>query len=426
MIGTKRSLRSSGRDASEDAEGRVCGLFAGVGGLEFGLHESGFRPAFLCEINPAAQAVLKQRFPGVPLHQDVTTLERLPAAEVVTAGFPCQDLSMAGIKVGIAGDRSGLVSKLLDLLEDASADPGRRPKWLVIENVPYMLHLHGGKAMSYIAERLEGLGYRWAYRVVDARAFGVPQRRLRVVLVASMTEDPRTVLFADDAAQSVDDSTDIVDQELAYGFYWTEGKRGLGWAVDGVPTIKGGSTIGIPSPPAIWIRSSGEIGTPDIRDLERLQGLPEEWTSAADRLDLPGFKNVRWNLVGNAVCASVAAWLGGRLRNPGDVSAEGVVVRRGARWPNAAWGAPGEKPRAMSVSTWPVAAPREPLRHFLHHPLKPLSARAATGYLKRAGESKHLCFPRGFLEAVEAHAKKMEAAVTPNERIGGRSRRLAV
>jgi DNA (cytosine-5)-methyltransferase 1 len=381
--------------------GTVCGLFAGVGGLEQGLHDSGFTPVFLSEINVAAQAVLRERFPDVRIHPDVSTLDVLPPCDVLAAGFPCQDLSMAGRKVGIEGDRSGLVTKLLGLLSSGN------PRWVVIENVPYMLHLNDGAAMAYLTSSLTDLGFNWAYRVVDARAFGVPQRRHRVILVASRSEDPRGVLFSDETEGGFDDSTSIVRDELAYGFYWTEGKRGLGWAVDSVPTIKGGSSVGIPSPPAIWVRKTGEIGTPDIRDLERLQGMPVDWTSPADDVGRAGGKNPRWPLVGNAVCVPMARWVGRRLRDPGSARPSGTALRARERWPNAAWGGPSTPPHKVTASMYPVLEPMEPLLSFLKYPLKPLSARACLGYLKRASEATTLRFTPGFLEAVRSHQARM-------------------
>ena len=78
-------------------------------------------------------------------------------------------------------------------------------------------------------------------------------------MVASRDEDPRTVLFADDAGEPGGDCY----RDDAYGFYWTEGLTGLGWAEDAVPTLKGGSAIGIPSAPGIWIR--GEAPGPGHR-----------------------------------------------------------------------------------------------------------------------------------------------------------------
>ena len=383
-------------------DGTVSGLFAGVGGLELGLHRAGYQSTELCEIDPYAQAVLKERFPDVPMRSDITTLQHLAPAEVVTAGFPCQDLSMAGNKVGITGERSGLVASLLRLLQHADAR-GASPRWLVIENVQYMLHLQRGRAMRSIVGALEELGYSWAYRVVDARAFGVHQRRLRVVLLASQTEDPRPAILAENRTPQVDDSTSIYDERLAYGFYWTEGKRGLGWAVDAVPTIKGGSTLSIPSPPAIWIPATGEVGTPDIRDLERLQGLPEDWTAPATAKG----GRVRWGLVGNAVCGEVSTWLGQRLRQPSGEFPVGRPIGDRVRWPNAAWGAPGMPAHVVERSTWPVSRTDGSLRDYLRHPIKPLSLRAATGYLRRTSQATALNFPRGLVEAVREHAIRM-------------------
>jgi DNA (cytosine-5)-methyltransferase 1 len=217
----------------------------------------------LCDNDPAALAVLKAKFPAVATHDDVVTLLDVPeGTSLITAGFPCQDLSQAGQTKGIAGSRSGLIGEVFRLI--------RRSKtpWIFLENVPFMLQLGRGEAMNVITSALEELGYKWAYRVVDSRAFGLPQRRRRVYLVATNSGDPRTILFADDAPEHSAPTAN--GHGAAFGFYWTEGLRGLGWAVDAVPTLKGGSTIGIPSPPAVLL-TDGRIVTPDIGDAERLQ-----------------------------------------------------------------------------------------------------------------------------------------------------------
>src|SRR6266487_4359500 len=83
---------------------------------------------------------------------------------------------------------------------------GAQPRWVVIENVRNMLVLDQGRAMSYLIAELERLGYRWAYRLVDSRFAGVPQRRQRVLLVASASEDPTRVLFAEDGGEPAVDS----------------------------------------------------------------------------------------------------------------------------------------------------------------------------------------------------------------------------
>jgi DNA (cytosine-5)-methyltransferase 1 len=267
-----------------------------------------------------------------------------------------------------------------------------------------MLSLDKGEAMRFLTAELQRLGFNWCYRVVDTRAFGLPQRRQRVLMLASRTEDPREVLLADDAGEPVPPKT-----PSAYGFYWTEGRGGLGWAVDAVPTLKGGSTIGIPSAPAIWVPSTGEVGTPDIRDAERLQGFAEDWTAAAVAQPARKYTS-RWKLVGNAVSVPVAAWVGDRLRRPAPYDgARDLRLGPKSRWPTAAWSMAGGPPHAAEVSMWPLREPVEPLMAFLHHPLKPLSARAAEGFLKRAREGS-LRFERGFLEAVAAHLKRQAKA----------------
>ena len=373
----------------------AVGLFAGIGGLERGLMRAGCEAELLSEIDRAAARVLRERFPEVALVGDIREISALPETDLVCGGFPCQDLSQAGRTAGITGTRSGLVGEVFRLISQ-----GRGPRWLLLENVPFMLQLERGRAMRYLTDALGGLGYAWAYRLVDARAFGLPQRRQRVILLASRTEDPRPALLS----QEVGELKREMRQETACGFYWTEGIKGLGWAVDAVPTLKGGSTIGIPSPPAIWM-ADGSIVTPDIRDAERLQGFPANWTLPS--VDDAKRKNgPRWKLVGNAVSVPVAAWVGERLwTNDSTHIGEGDVVDRGDRWPVAAWGYE-EKAFRADVSPWPVRRPYKPLAEFLKYPTSLLSARAAAGFLSRAGRGT-LRFPEGFLEDVSLHLERM-------------------
>ncbi|WP_185757208.1 DNA cytosine methyltransferase [Nocardia bhagyanarayanae] len=372
----------------------MVGLFAGIGGLELGLAEHGWRSELLCEIDAGAQAVLAAHFTDVPLHSDITRLRGIPAGtELVAAGFPCQDLSQAGRTAGITGQRSGLVDEVFRLVRRK-----RGPRWLLIENVPFMLQLGRGAAMRHITERLDELGYTWAYRVVDARAFGLPQRRQRVLMLASRTEDPRRVLFGEDAGplELGDAGSDPC------GFYWTEGVRGLGWAVNAVPTLKGGSALGIASPPAVRL-PSGEIVTPGLVDGERLQGFAADWTAPATTVR--GIRHGhRWKLIGNAVSVRMAAWVGARLAAPLDPIPHDRVLLTGQPWPTAAWGRSGTAYR-VPVSTWPVHHPYEDLKNFLTDS-RLLSARATAGFLRRAGMGS-LRFPDGFLTDVENHLDRM-------------------
>ncbi len=375
----------------------VAGLFAGIGGIELGLHRSGHTTALLCEVDPAARAVLQARFPNVSLHDDIRSLSKLPPdIDLLAAGFPCQDLSQAGRTRGIHGRQSGLVSHVFELLAN------RRVPWVLLENVPFILKLDRGRGMDFVVSNLERLGYRWAYRVIDSRAFGLPQRRERVFLVASQAEDPRCVLFGGEH----DSPTDARELNgAACGFYWTEGNKGLGWAVDSVPTLKGGSTVGIPSPPGI-ILPSRDIVVPDIRDAERLQGFRFDWTKPAEKVVRKG---TRWKLVGNAVTVDVAEWIGKRLIDlNGDADLEGAEMRSGQSWPSAAW-SDGKRRFVVGQSTWPVKRKARSLTEFLKFPTAPLSLKATAGFYARARASS-LRFPTGFLDAVAQHLTKMKSA----------------
>lgn len=380
----------------------VAGLFAGIGGLERGLARAGGQAELLCEWWEPAKAVLAHRFPDSKLVGDVRDLRSLPKVDVLTAGFPCTDLSQAGRTQGIQGSQSGLVAEVFRLLRR------QRVPVLVLENVRNMLVLDGGEAMRYLTAELECLGYRWAYRLVDSRFTGVPQRRQRVLFLAAREVDPRAILFADDAGEPTEDRL----RDDCYGFYWTEGLRGLGWARDAVPTLKGGSTIGIPSPPAIW-RPDGPLGrrvvVPGIEDAERLQGFPRDWTVPAS--DVERRKGMRWKLVGNAVTVGVSAWLGRRIRKPGEPFLEGAAMQAGDRWPNAAFGAAG-KVWGVDVSMWPIHAKYRHLSELVDlASAQPLSERGAAGFLSRALRAK-LRFAEGFLDDLDAHVAFMRREVS--------------
>ena len=374
-----------------------AGLFAGIGGIELGLQRAGFEAQLLCEIDSAACQVLEQQFSGVKLATDVRALRALPKVDILAAGFPCQDLSQAGRTAGITGSQSGLVEEVFRLVSKKKT----APTWLLLENVSFMLRLDRGSAMESITSRLESMGFRWAYRIVDSRAFGLPQRRQRVILLASRTEDPRPVLFSDEAGEAQRDP----DRAKAFGFYWTEGLRGLGWAIDAVPTLKGGSTIGIASPPAIWHRADGQVVTPDVRDAERLQGFPTDWTACVGT-DRKGLAK-RWKLIGNAVTTNVSDWVGSSILAGRTVSLADreLPLPKGTSWPDAAWG-DGTTRRAVRASAFPVAQRHPSLADFLEHGGTPLSARATSGFLSRA-RAGSLRFQSGFLEALDAHYERM-------------------
>lgn len=374
-------------DLPKQSHFSTVALFAGAGGLEHGLSKAGFHAAVAADVDPAAQAVLRVQFPDAEIVGDVGELTSLPDVDLVTAGFPCQDLSMAGTKTGLAGTKSSAVEHLFSLLADF-----RVPRVLV-ENVYFMLHLDRGAAMHRLVTQFEELEYRWAYRVVDSRAFGVPQRRRRVFFFAMLDGDPGDILFSDDSGPAEEASPSL---DAPIGFYWTEGSSGNGLTRDAIPPLKSGSAIGIASPPAVLF-PDGRVLRPTIETAELLQGLPVHWTKPAAEAGLP---RMRWRLVGNAVSAPVATWLGERIKSPGSPLGSTKELNANEPWPIACFGENGRR-WARNVSERPLATPAPSLLNFEETGWDQLSLRALSGFIKRARGSS-LRYPTGFLEALEA------------------------
>jgi DNA (cytosine-5)-methyltransferase 1 len=375
---------------SPGAKVSLSGLFAGIGGFELAFSRAGMDAELLVERDAAPRRVLEARFPNAEIREDVSDLTDLPAGtRIVTAGFPCQNLSMAGDKSGLAGSMSGVVSKLFQLIAKS------RVPIVVIENVYFMLQLDHGDAMRRLVNELEQLGYGWAYRVLDSMGFGLPQRRRRVYLIASIDVDPRTILFADESVPNHRISPKPnLDKPL--GFYWTEGRSGIGLTVDGVPPVKVGSSLGIPSAPAVLF-PDGEVLMPSIETCERLQGFPSGWTTTDNQHIRT--KNPRWRMVGNAVSVPVAQWVASRIKSPGVVlDFERVPFQEHCRWPTAAWNVGGGRVGVIATDK-PIETETPSIADFRDGTWTRLSVRALDGFIGRAVEGK-LSMPEGFLEAL--------------------------
>jgi len=159
----------------------VGSLFSGIGGFDLGLERAGMEVRWQVEIDAKCGDVLAQHWPSVRRYKDVREVgANLEPVDVVCGGFPCQDLSVAGRREGLAGERSGLWFEFHRVLAET------RPRWVVIENVPGLLSSDGGRDFATIIRGLAELGYMGAARVLDAQYFGVAQRRRRVFIVGHL------------------------------------------------------------------------------------------------------------------------------------------------------------------------------------------------------------------------------------------------
>lgn len=270
-----------------------------------------------CEIDSFCNDILAQHWTDVLRFSDIREVDhaKIPLADVWVGGFPCQDVSVArmGPRAGLKGKRSGLFFPFASLIRE------RKPRVVLIENVPGLLSSHEGRDFEVIVRTLADIGYSVGWRVLNSRYFGVPQSRQRVYIVGCYRDrtGPGEILFESErssgnAAARRPNGTSSVSP------FKTE----LGDPVKG-PIVQGLAYC-------LYACSARHTGTdwsrtyvtyPDGRvrrltptETERLQGFPVGWTvpshlpQDAEKLD-----SLRYTALGNAVSVPVVEWLAERM-----------------------------------------------------------------------------------------------------------------
>ena len=199
----------------------VC---SGVEAATVAWHDLGFNPLAFSEIEPFPSAVLAKHYPNVPNVGDMTKYKEWNlngTVELLVGGTPCQSFSVAGLRKGIEDPRGNLALVYCGLLDHF------RPKWFVWENVPGVLSSNGGRDFGSFLGAVAELGYGFAYRVLDAQYFGVPQRRRRVFVVGCLGgwEPASKVLFDTDclsgnhkkSRKERQGTPSLIERGIAYG-----------------------------------------------------------------------------------------------------------------------------------------------------------------------------------------------------------------
>lgn len=171
---------------------RFVDLFAGIGGIRYGLELAakacGFNPVcvFTSEIKKYAVDVLRDNHPGEIIAGDITKVDTndIPEFDILCAGFPCQAFSSAGKRQGFADTRGTMFFEIERVLKD------KRPKGFILENVEGLVTHDGGNTLQIILNKLDALGYKLDFRVLNSKYFGVPQDRKRIYIVGSIIEKP--------------------------------------------------------------------------------------------------------------------------------------------------------------------------------------------------------------------------------------------
>lgn len=320
----------------------LVSLFAGIGGFDLGFERAGFNILAHVEKDEKCRKLLAARWPDAVSLDDVCTAgaQNLPACDVITFGFPCQDLSVAGKRAGLAGGRSGLFYHATRIIHELN------PAYCLFENVPGLLSSSGGRDFKRVLCEMDSLGYSGAWRVLDAQWIGVAQRRRRLFgcfsnldsgaercaeilsLPESLRghsppdreeeEDPPAPFACGVGMDRKDAGRVECDSRIAtqtigftqssFGGY----REGCGTLRASGGDLGGGSETLIVDAPVIGdncrdnkpVRMAVRRLTPT--ESERLQGFPDSWTA--------GFSDtVRYRMLGNAVCVNVAEWIAGRM-----------------------------------------------------------------------------------------------------------------
>ncbi len=159
--------------------------FAGIGGFHRALVLAGAVLAWACEFDADAADTYRRNF-GYDPTGDMTTVcaEAVPHHDILCAGFPCQSFSVEGKRLGMSDPRGRLFWQIVRILT------AKRPSAFILENVPHLLRIDGGKTFDMMCSHLTALGYTLRYTLLDARRFGLPQRRERLFIVGTLGSVP--------------------------------------------------------------------------------------------------------------------------------------------------------------------------------------------------------------------------------------------
>ncbi len=216
---------------------RHLDLFSGIGGFALAARWVGWETVGFCEINPYCQKVLKKHWPKVPIYDDIKTYTGTAGtADIITGGFPCQDISSAGKGAGIDGERSGLWTDLARIIGEV------QPRYAVLENVSTLLSGDSGRWFQRVLGDLASIGYDCEWHCIPASAIGAPHRRDRVWIIAypvrsrvranaraqSRTETECTELQQENR-QALPNDAETIRQAMAHttGRRWNNGQRRL-------------------------------------------------------------------------------------------------------------------------------------------------------------------------------------------------------
>lgn len=273
--------------------GSIC---SGIEAATVAWHPLGWKPSFFSEIDKAPRKVLAHHYPDVPCHGDFTTIgaNDYDTIDILVGGTPCQEFSVAGPRGGLTSERGNLALEFVLLAERL------RPEWLLWENVLGVLSSNEGRDFGSILGAMGKLGYGFAYRVLNAEYFGVPQRRRRVFVVASLGgwQNPAKVLFEPESLQG-----DITPVSVG------QSVRGRDKTTFGCFDTRGVNAYDRADLDNLIFFDPNGPRRPMPVEVERSFGFPDGYT------DIPEVsESQRYKMLGNSMAVPVMRWIGERIQ----------------------------------------------------------------------------------------------------------------
>ena len=278
----------------------------------------GFKPVGFAEIEPFPCELLKQKYPNVKNYGDITQYEKWNTGQfdILVGGTPCQSFSIAGKRGGTDDIRGQLMYSYLGIVGKY------KPQWVIWENVPGVLSSNNGYDFASFLAGLEECGYGWAYRVLDAQYFGVPQRRRRVFVVGHSdngTDRAAKVLFEPESLCGDIAAGSETQKEAAITFgkgvsYFRRGGNYKYHKDKKASTLRNSAASDCFD--LVLAREKKYIRRLTPLECERLQGFPDDYTQIewhgkpADQCP----DSHRYKAIGNSMVVPVMQWIGERIK----------------------------------------------------------------------------------------------------------------
>lgn len=306
-------------------------LFSGIGGIDLGFENAGINTLWQVEIDPFANAVLGKHWSEIQRFKDVKNVGKhnLLPVNVISGGFPCQDVSHSGVRKGLSASRTGLFFEATRIIGEL------QPEWIILENVPGLLSSNKGQDFAIVIKTLTELRYGVAWRVLDSQFFGVPQKRRRIFIVGRLGRPcPPEVLFecetsVENSYQSEKGNTSGIEARPVNG-------GGLG--SDKYPDDKYSNAPVEPPEPrrlgnSVCDHLAGEGGhagtgsgdsarivceTAIAGGIRGVAGVPERLDGCSNSDEsAPKNEKRRYKAAGNAACVNVCSWIAQRIVDAG-------------------------------------------------------------------------------------------------------------